>query len=353
MKISDTYGMIKYENGKLSFDVKDNDDFLLFSNESNYVRAIYTARTVEQKIKNGSKAWVIEPISVTDNTFMCIDVETANADPSSICQIGIAVFKNGQLTDTWQSLINPQQEFDDFNIRIHGITAESVSTAPTLTELTELLATQYFKHYPATSYGHFDRTAFDKALPEILNIDWLDITTMVRRTWHEFSRKGYGLANVSSHLGIDLKQHHNALSDAITAGHVLIAAFSQNGLSIHEWQNGILPKSKWQLEHSANNTPDPNSEGHLFGKSIVFTGELSMPRPHLEKLAAQSGLAPKTGVSSKTDYLVNGVQIAHNIKDGMSSKLKKALSLQESGNPIQIITEQDFFELLEKFDEEN
>ncbi len=53
--------------------------------------------------------------------FLALDVETANADYSSICQIGIAEFENGKVINTWSSLINPESYFDPFNVSIHGI----------------------------------------------------------------------------------------------------------------------------------------------------------------------------------------------------------------------------------------
>ena len=37
--------------------------------------------------------------------FIAIDVETANADYSSICQIGIAEFQNGKVVDKWRRKI--------------------------------------------------------------------------------------------------------------------------------------------------------------------------------------------------------------------------------------------------------
>ena len=38
-------------------------------------------------------------------TFVAFDVETANPDYSSICQIGAAQFSNGRLGETWKTLI--------------------------------------------------------------------------------------------------------------------------------------------------------------------------------------------------------------------------------------------------------
>jgi len=40
--------------------------------------------------------------------FIAVDVETANADLASICQIGIVAFDKGEITDSWMSLVNPE-----------------------------------------------------------------------------------------------------------------------------------------------------------------------------------------------------------------------------------------------------
>ena len=53
--------------------------------------------------------------------FVAIDVETANADMGSICQIGLAKFVDGQLAEEWCTLVDPEDYFDDVNISIHGI----------------------------------------------------------------------------------------------------------------------------------------------------------------------------------------------------------------------------------------
>ena len=54
-------------------------------------------------------------------TFNSIDVETANADRASICQIGIVHIRDGEIEDRWQTLVNPEDWFDPWNISIHGI----------------------------------------------------------------------------------------------------------------------------------------------------------------------------------------------------------------------------------------
>ena len=42
-------------------------------------------------------------------TFNAIDVETANADRASICQIGIVYVRDGEIRDQWRTLANPEE----------------------------------------------------------------------------------------------------------------------------------------------------------------------------------------------------------------------------------------------------
>src|SRR5690625_2115125 len=72
--------------------------------------------------------------------FVAIDVETANPDMSSICQIGLAEYENGRLVDLWSSLIDPEDYFDVINMEIHGISELDVVGKPGFPEIFEELA---------------------------------------------------------------------------------------------------------------------------------------------------------------------------------------------------------------------
>ena len=52
-------------------------------------------------------------------SFVLVDVETANADLSTICQVGIVTFTNATAADTWSTLVNPEEFFDGFDVWIH------------------------------------------------------------------------------------------------------------------------------------------------------------------------------------------------------------------------------------------
>ena len=62
--------------------------------------------------------------------FVVLDVETANPDLSSICQIGIACFRDGRLESSWESLVNPEDEFDPLHLSIYGINEAKIKDSP-------------------------------------------------------------------------------------------------------------------------------------------------------------------------------------------------------------------------------
>ena len=71
--------------------------------------------------------------------FLALDVETANADMASICQIGIARFRNGAIVNEWETYVDPEDYFDGINISIHGIDEGKIRGAPTFPEPASLI----------------------------------------------------------------------------------------------------------------------------------------------------------------------------------------------------------------------
>ena len=178
--------------------------------------------------------------------FVVIDVETANPDFSSICQVGIAEFRDGKLYELWESLVNPEDYFDEMNIAIHGIEEHMVRQAPKWSAVHEQLAPR-LKNSIVASHTAFDRAALARACSkngiEPHGNQWLDTARVVRRAWPEFSQKGYGLANVTRHFGIEF-QHHNAKEDARAAGEILLRAVAATGLSVEQWLDEAATRRK-------------------------------------------------------------------------------------------------------------
>jgi hypothetical protein len=75
--------------------------------------------------------------------FTAIDVETANEDLASICQIGIATAQDGAVVDVWKTLINPLSPFSRRHDAIHGIDGSMVAGAPSFREIIDELEGDY------------------------------------------------------------------------------------------------------------------------------------------------------------------------------------------------------------------
>lgn len=283
--------------------------------------------------------------------FVAVDVETANADMASICQIGIAVFDDGQLVEEWSSLVDPEDYFDFVNIDIHGITDDDVAGQPTFPEIAAILGS-YLNEHISVCHTHFDRVSVGRAAAKygLDNFDatWLDSARVARRAWEECAWSGYGLANVCKLISYQFK-HHDALEDAKAAGHVMLAAMEKTGLSISDW---LLRVSRpIDLTHSSATgaptiTREGNPDGHLFGEVMVFTGALGMARREAADLAAQLGCKVAASVTKKTSILVVGDQdISKLAGKDKSSKHRRAEELIVKGQMIRIIKESDFLEM--------
>lgn len=290
--------------------------------------------------------------------YIALDVETANADYSSICQIGIAEFENGKVINKWNTLINPECYFDPFNVSIHGIKESDVKNCPTFdkiyTELTNRLENQITVHHMP-----FDRIALDRVCEEyqlpIIKTKWLDSAKITRRTWEQFAYKGYGLKNITNFLKINF-EHHDALQDAIAAGLVVAQACLVKEISIDDWFVRIgkpINHNDCKANYSATIKQEGNPEGTFFGENLVFTGALTLPRKEAALIAAKIGCNVLDSVTKKTTILVVGTQDSTKLAGyEKSSKHRKAEELIEQGNQIKILSEKDFIRMCNDEDDD-
>lgn len=179
-------------------------------------------------------------------SFISIDVETANNDPASICQIGMARFEGGVLVETYNKLIKPDGAFLPMNTSIHGINAKMVKDAPRFFEVFDEV-NAWLSSSIVTSHSYFDRQAIFRSIANDLlpqpQYVWLDATTIIRRTWKQYSRRGYGLSNLSRDFEIKFK-HHDACEDAKVSGIILVKAIEESGISLDDWAKSLKTKKK-------------------------------------------------------------------------------------------------------------
>jgi DNA polymerase-3 subunit epsilon len=309
--------------------------------------------------------------------FIAIDFETATAKFNSACSLGMIFVRENKIVDERYFLIQPPGMFmDHSNTKIHGLTADVLRDAPTFDKVWSEIQ-QYFhdEHLITAHNAQFDMNVLRNTLSEY-NIDHPEFNYFCSIPFSSRACRGEGvtnsLKNRAEHFGIDLGEHHNALSDARTCANIILKCIElKKRKSVHSYitmhgqaipvrpfselngQESMIIKGKYKnakikISEIAATTTEFDVQHPLFGKSIVFTGELEfMDRKDAMQKAIDLGALVKSGVSSKTDYLLVGRQDISLVgEDGLSSKEEKAYALNEKGHTIQIIKEDIFIELI-------
>ena len=281
--------------------------------------------------------------------FVAIDVETANADMASVCQIGIVQFAGGFVSNEWKTYIDPEDYFDDINVSIHGIDASVAVGAPTFRDVSDRI-NGYLNGQVVVTHTQFDRTAVHQAASKWQvhppNCTWLDSARIARRAWIDLAHSGYGLAKVCEHIRYKFK-HHDALEDAKAAGQIVIAAMAETGLDINGWLNRV--QQPLDPRNTAERiTREANPDGQLYGEIVVFTGALQIPRREAADLAAAMGCKVDANVTHDTSLLVVGDQdLTRLAGHNKSNKHRKAEELIRIGQNIRILRETDFRQLFQ------
>jgi DNA polymerase III subunit epsilon len=315
------------------------------------------------------------------DSFIAFDYETANSSYLSACSLGIAIVENGKILETMQTFIKPPNEyshFDPFNSMLHGIEESDVMGAPPFDLVWQEVA-RFNKNYNVPFVCHY--SGFDIRVTEALlnyygvdfsDIRFYDTLTISRKMWPNLIN--HKLNTLSHKFGIEL-EHHNAASDARACALVAIMhlqELNKNSLSAvaeeYGYQLGILNKNGVKTMSDFKNYGSPirqqtkvkdlvstslipdgeiNYGSELFGKNIVFTGQLlSMSRPQAKDRAIKNGANVLSGVTRKTDVLVVGVSDFIDFAKGRKTqKLRDAEELKNSGKEITIIDEEEFLKM--------
>lgn len=280
--------------------------------------------------------------------FIALDVETANEDLSSICQVGYAVFENGQVIRTFGQYVDPEDHFSSINIDIHGITPQMTRGMPNFPAILAQIAPEITDHF-IVHHTFFDRVAFNRAAGKyqvaLPPSTWIDSSCVVRRVWEKYRKSGFGLANLAQEFRIPFENHHDAVADAIMAGLIMCRALQESATTPDQWQQVI--KSRPSFPQNVRMLGD--GDGPLLGDTVVFTGQLSIPRIKAAELASTAGADVWDHVTKKTTILVVGDQDIRLLAGHMkSTKHRYAEELISQGAAIRILTESDFMEAIKE-----
>ena len=148
--------------------------------------------------------------------FAAIDFETANNQRSSVCSVGVVVVRNGEIADTFYSLINPEPNYYTYWCsQVHGLTREDTEDAPVFPAVWAQIE-PLIEGLPLVAHNRpFDESCL-KAVFRVYQMDYPDYPfycTCIasRRVWPQGR---HNLDVIAARCGYDLTNHHHALADA-------------------------------------------------------------------------------------------------------------------------------------------
>lgn len=300
----------------------------------------------------------MKSIIALPNDYVVVDLETTgrNTRQDSITEIAAIRYRDGQEVETYHQMVKPEKPIRGFVIMLTGITPAMVEDAPTIDQIIGDFADFIgddilIGHNIAAFDAVFIADAYEKHLSRKLENQCVDTMRIAKKVCPGLH--SYSLYDLARHLGVSYMGAHRGTADCIITNDCyqkMRGMILENG-TLDSFQDSFKKKSSMsKIEDITPSSTDMSPDHPLFGKKIVFTGALVLARADAMQLAVDFGAIPQNGVTTKTDFLVVGVQDIDRVgSDCLSSKQEKALRFNAEGKAnIRIITEDDFISMTAK-----
>lgn len=154
----------------------------------------------------------------SDINFIAIDFETATSRHASICEVGICVVRNGEITETRSWLVRPEDNYYNYyNIKVHGIRPQDTENAPDFRQVWEEIERTYLDEFD-TFVAHnvpFDRSCLQRSAElyriHLPKLNWMCSLQTARKI---YSFTCNSLDYLCEQLDIPMGTHHRAGADA-------------------------------------------------------------------------------------------------------------------------------------------
>ncbi len=163
-----------------------------------------------------------------DTSFVVVDVETTglSAAEHRITEIALVRLESGQITESFQSLVNPEQFISPFITQHTGITNAMVYDKPRFREIVPEIKNFFAKSESPVLVGHnvkFDHgfllASFGRAGERFHAHGPLCTCRLARRLLPQLRSKS--LKSVQDHFGIRNPRQHRAMADAEATAKIL------------------------------------------------------------------------------------------------------------------------------------
>lgn len=294
--------------------------------------------------------------------YCVVDIETTGLDFScDIIEISALRVRNNTITDQFSELINPGYCIPDFITELTGITNEMLKDRDPIDKVIsrfgDFVSSDLMVGHNIVSFD--SNFLFDNLLQntgKILSNNIIDTMRISRWILPELDH--HRLFDICSYYGIDQASAHRGLSDCEST-YKIYNAMKETCIEKYSTLEDFYDhvefrlKKKYRRGLRASDIKTENTEfdisNPLYGALCVFTGTLEkMTRRQAMQIVKDLGGNCGDGITKNTTYLILGNNdFCKSIKDGKSSKQKKAEKLQLEGNDIQIISENVFYEIAE------
>ncbi len=149
--------------------------------------------------------------------FAAIDFETANFERSSVCSVGVVIVRNGEIAESFYSLIRPEPDYYTQRCtQVHGLTWTDTCNAPSFDQVWRQIEPLIARLPLVAHNSRFDEGCL-KAVFRTYQMDYpdyqfFDTLSAARKVFPNLCN--HQLHTVSAECGYELAHHHNALADA-------------------------------------------------------------------------------------------------------------------------------------------
>ena len=291
--------------------------------------------------------------------YTVVDLETTGLNPEcdEIIELAALKVRNGKVAGTFQQLVRPEFGIVDFIEELTGISNEMVAEAPIIADVLPS-----FLDFVGNDIVLGHNVAFDinfiydyssRVLGRRFGNDFVNTIRIAKKVVPGLDC--YRLAPLCDFFGIEAEGFHRALADCAATNCLYMemrkrfsseAAFQQ--LFAGNGRPSWICKADARTIHAHVPANEFDTSHPLYGKRVVFTGKLDLySRREAMQIVADFGGINENGVTKKTDYLVLGCNdYCAAIRNGKSSKQKKAEEYMLLGTGIAIMDEKTFYEML-------
>ena len=340
-KIIETHIKIETSERQINKSIVETKDDI--KNEISHMFSIGVANNREYKGKS--------LLSLLDN-YVVVDIETTGYMPSfdGIIEVGAIKYQCDNEIERFHSLINIGNALlDPFIIEHTGITDTMLKGAPDIKDVLPRLLNFIGNEIIVAHNANFDvNFIYDDARNYFgvrFSNDFVDTMRLAKRCFLPVSN--HKLTTLAKYFEISQEVVHRSIADCETAQKLYVKLkeyINQNNIS-------LKPKSYDTRIAEIAATVDVdsiNADNPFYKKNIVFTGALdSMQRKDAAQIVANLGGVLSDTVTKSTNYLVLGnIAYCSTIKEGKSSKQKRAEKFILEGQDLEIIPESVFISII-------